>query len=94
MRQSQGSRSARSRPLRERGPRRDGEAVAQVALALAQHLVVGGQHEAVVARGLRPLGEEPGEAAVAVHEDLHPFRARTRPRPRASIGTVEPWLRT
>ena len=63
-----------------REARRDREAVAQVALAVAQHLVVRGQHQRVEAGGLRALGEGAGQLAVAVHEHLHPARRR-RPAP-------------
>ena len=55
---------------------RDHEAVHQIALALAQHLVVDGQDQRPIAGGLRPLGERPGEAAVAIHEVLEPQPAR------------------
>src|SRR5439155_2055834 len=52
------------------------EAVAQVALALAEQLVVDGEDEAVIARRPGALDELAGEAAVAVDEDLHPARRR------------------
>ena len=54
--------------------RRDGEAVADVALAVAEHLVVDGEHQRIVAAGRRALGQLAREAAVAVDEHLHPAR--------------------
>ena len=56
--------------------RRDGEAVADVALAIAEQLVVDGQHQRVISGGLGALGHFAGEAAVRVDEDLHPARRR------------------
>ena len=54
--------------------RRDLEAVADVALAVADELVVGGEDQRVVARSCGALGEFAGEAAVAEDEHLHPAR--------------------
>ncbi len=57
-------------------PRRDREAVAQIALALAEYLVVDGQHQRPVAGRLGALGKRPGEAPIAIEEHLEPFRSR------------------
>ena len=59
---------------REARRRRDGEAVPQVALPVADELVVDRQDEAIVACRLRPLRQFPREAPVLVDEDLHPPR--------------------
>ena len=58
--------------------RRDREAVADIALAIAQHLVVDGQHERVVIGGLAPARPFRGEAAIPVDEHLHPARRGAR----------------
>ena len=73
-------------------PRRDREAVADVALAIAQHLVVGGQHQRVVARRLRRARRSAGQAAVAktktcIQRGAAPVAASS------SMVQVEPWLR-
>ena len=52
--------------------RRNGKAVAQVALALAQHLVVDGQYQSLESRGMRPLRERLRQAAILVGKHLHP----------------------
>ena len=57
-------------------PRRDREAVANIALAVAEHLVVDGQHKGVVLRRFRPLDHFAREAAIGVDEYLHPARRR------------------
>ena len=54
--------------------RRDGEAVAQVALAIAGELIVDREHERVIRRGGGAFGELAGEAAIPIDEDLHPAR--------------------
>ncbi len=75
---------ARFRGGRERASeteaRRDGEAVADVTLAVAQELVIGGQYDGVIAGGLGPIDEFAGEAAILVDEDLHPSRRHARGR--------------
>ena len=60
--------------LGEVEPRRDGEAVPDVALAVSDQLVVDGEHQRVVVGRRGALGELAGEAAVLVDEDLHPAR--------------------
>ena len=74
MRQSHGSFSAMPASSAGAEARRDAEAVADVALAVAEHLVVDGEHQRVVAGRCGALGELAREAAVAEDEDLHPAR--------------------
>jgi hypothetical protein len=63
-------------PLARPEARGDRKAVDEVALALAQQLVVDGQHERVVAGCARTVGQLTREAAVPVDEDLHPAQPR------------------
>ena len=65
MRQSQPHLQRHLGDRRRAEARRDGEAVADIALAVAEELVVDGQHERVVAGGRGALGQLAGEAAVA-----------------------------
>ena len=57
-------------------PKRGGmhEAVANVALAIAEELIVDSQHQRIIAARRRAPGELTGEAPVLVDEDLHPAR--------------------
>jgi hypothetical protein len=51
---------------------RHGEAVAQIALTPARHLIVDGHHQRLVAAGMRTLDERVREPAIAIDEHLHP----------------------
>ena len=74
MRSAQGQGPADVEHAPPADPRRDHEAVLEVALALAQHLIVDGEDQRPIAGRLGTLGERAGQAAVAVHEVLEPER--------------------
>ena len=81
-------------PARLRRPetRRDREAVPDVALAIAEKLIVGGQNQSVIADRRSPLGQFAREASILVDEDLHPARRGAGAANCSSLQT-EPWLR-
>ena len=74
MRNSHGAFKRHAGKLQGAEARRNAEAVADVALAIAEHLVVDGENQRIVIRFLRALGQFAGEAAILEDEDLHPAR--------------------